>query len=223
MNETDIQNKIGYIFSDKSLLEKALTHSSFKKRGENYEKLEFFGDSFLNFVIAKHLFETRSELSVGDMTKLRAQIVCTENLKNATKRLGLWEHVRRADNMRIQDQSKKLFADIFESIVGGIYCDGGEAESEKFILWALSEEIANTLEKDILIDYKTTLQEYVQGRKIGEIFYKTCSVLGEGHKPYFEIALLVGGVEVSRGSGENKKKASQICAKLALEKYGVLK
>ncbi len=223
MSSAEIEKLIGYTFKDKQILNIALTHSSFKRHGENYEKLEFFGDSFLNFVIAKYLFENRPNLSVGDMTKLRAQIVCTDNLKNATKKMGLWKHVKLVENTKVTSESKKLFADIFESIVGAIYVDGGESESEKFVLRALESEIAKAGEKGGFIDYKTSLQEYIQGGKLGEIFYETRSVLGEAHNPHFEIALLVSGKEIAVATGESKKKASQTCAKLALMKYGVIK
>ncbi len=223
MNIQEVEKLIGYTFKDKQILIKSLTHASFNKRGGNYEKLEFFGDAFLNFVIAKHIFQTRKNLSVGEMTKLRAQIVCTENLRNATKRLGLWVHVRRDDNARSLDGSKKLFADIFESIVGGIYADGGEDASEKFILRSLSEEIEKSNKNDALTDFKTALQEYIQGEKIGEIEYLSRDVSQNPQSPYFETSLLVGGKEVAKGSGNNKKKSSQSAAKNALINYGVIK
>ncbi|MFI3166114.1 MAG: ribonuclease III [Bacillota bacterium] len=223
MNTPQIEKLIGYTFKNKNILVKALTHSSFSRRGENYEKLEFFGDSFLNFVIAKYLFENRSDLSVGEMTKLRAQIVCTENLRDATRRLGLWEHVRRDDNAKILDGSKKLFADIFESVVGAIYLDGGPIASVKFILSALEKEINETVKSDALTDFKTALQEYVQGVKIGEIEYVSEDISHNPQSPFFETTLKVGGVAVAKGRGESKKKSSQDSAKNALLKYGVIK
>ncbi len=218
-----IEELIGYKFKNKNTLKKALTHSSFHGKGKvgNYEKLEFFGDSFLNFVIAKYIFTSNQSLSVGEMTKLRAKIVCTENLKNATARLGIWEHIKKSV-INGEDTSKKLYADVYESLVGGIYIDGGEEESEKFVLRTIQKEIAETINSESLIDYKTTLQEYIQSKKIGEIKYVTSSVSGEDHKPFFEIELSVGGAIIAKGSGESKKKASQQCAKHALEKYGVL-
>ncbi len=220
MNITEVEKLIGYTFKNKDILTQALTHSSFKKNCQNYEKLEFFGDSFLNFVVAKHLFQKRNNLSVGEMTKLRAEIVCTENLKNATKKMGLWSHVRLVENSKIASENKKLFADIFESIVGGIYVDGGEAQSEKFVMKALEAEIAKAGKNTQLTDYKTALQEYVQGRKMGEITYETTAVSGSSHTPSFEITLCVGGREIARANGISKKKASQACAKIPLEKYG---
>lgn len=223
MNTQEIEKLIGYTFKDKQLLIKSLTHSSFNKRKENYEKLEFFGDAYLNFAIAKYLFETHKKLSVGEMTKLRAQIVCTENLRNATKRLGLWDFVRRDDNARSLDASKKLFADVFESIVGAIYTDGGEEQSRKFIFRALEKEIKMCVSQDVLTDYKTTLQEYIQGEKLGEISYDSTDISHNPQSPYFETSLKVDGKKVAKGCGESKKKASQACAKNALIKYGIIK
>lgn len=223
MNIAEIENIIGYTFKDKNLLSRSLTHLSTvpKGKGKSYEKMEFYGDAFLGFVIAEYLYQEKPNLSVGDMTKLRSKIVCTDNLRDATHNLGLWKHVRVAEAIAKQNQNRKLYADIFESILCAIYIDGGETPARKFIFDNLKMNFGSE-KGEGFSDHKTALQEYVQAKKLGRIEYKTTWEGEVGNQPSFEITLFVDGNKMASAKSDSKKKADQLCAKQALLEFGVI-
>lgn len=217
----DIEEKIKYSFKDKELLKRAFTHSSYanENSSENNEKLEFLGDSILDFVIAEYLLQKLKNEREGVLTRQRALIVSAKPLYNAVKRLDIGSHLLLGvgeSNSKLNKEN--IYADLFESIVAAIYLDSNLNRSKDFILYALKEEIIQGLKLNVSSDYKTKLQELVQGKKLGKIAYKEISRKGPDHNPVFKFEVLINGVKYGEGKGNAKKEAQQLCAKQALEK-----
>ncbi len=217
-NVSNVQNLIGYTFKNKELLRQCFTHKSFsdEAKGElNNERLEFLGDSILDFVVSEYLYKYFS-YDEGEMTKFRAYYVSKEPLERATKILGVDKYLIRGGGLELKG---KTLANLFEAIIAGIYLDGGLKEAEEFIYSKLLkvinvEQLSNATKS---INYKGELNDYALKKKLGTITYKLLSKSGEDHTPQFEIVVLVDGVSLATAVGKSKKEAEQLCAKTALE------
>jgi len=221
-----LEEKVGYVFKNKALLLTALTHSSYANEnrydgGQSYERLEFLGDSILGFVTAEHLYQIR-KTPEGELTRLRANLVCEMNLVQVAGRLGLGEYVRLG---RGEEQAKgrtrpSILADVVEALIAAIYLDGGIEESSGFIhRFILTSDSMITAEQGM--DYKTGLQEYVQRKKDGELIYRVIGESGPDHDKLFEAEAVVNGRVVGRGIGHSKKEAEQLAACDAMKRLGV--
>ncbi len=207
----EIERIIGYVFNDKSLIVSALTHSSFTnehKNCENYEKLEFLGDSILNFIIAEELFYAAVK-DEGEMTARRARLVSRKPLDDAVGKMGLYKYVRFGKGAEMNEfVSEKKRSDIFESVLAAIYLDSkGLTEPKKFIKEHLSGDLTN-----IMIDYKSRLQEYAQSQKLA-LEYPRANQSGEANHPYFKAQVILGGRYIGEGEGYSIKEAQQNAAK----------
>lgn len=214
----DAQNKIGYKFKDSLLLRQCFTHASYanEHKGEkDNERLEFLGDSVLGLIITEYLYKNKRE-DEGGMTADKQKIVSTKPLAEATRRLQIENYllVGGDDNRTITD---KVCENLFESVIGGIYLDGGYEEAKKFVLTNLIPAFEKT-EKAIAIDYKSELNELVQKRKLGVIKYKVLDKLGNEHQPVFKVSVWLNGDELAIGKGGSKKSAEQNSAKTAIQK-----
>lgn len=207
----ELQERFGYEFKNRSLLETALTHTSYAHEHHctDNERMEFLGDSILNFIVAKKLYF--SDMCVGEMSVERARRVSREPLALATERLGLMKYLRLGVGAeRVSHLSIKFKSDLFESLLGAIYLDCKSLSMcEEFI----DKHLGGALKS---IDYKSTLQEYVQARKLGAISY-SCDAVTAATTPEFVARVCVGDKELGLGYGFRKKDAEKDAARVALE------
>lgn len=218
-----LEERIGYTFRDPSLLETALTHSSYanERRGcECYERLEFLGDSILGFVTADFLYRHDPKIPEGRMTKLRAELVCEQSLYAVAARLGFSQEMRLGHGAeRTGERNRQsILADMVESVIAAIYLDGGLENARRFILDMLLLP-ADLEDEHRLIDHKTALQEYLQRDGECSIRYEEVSESGPDHNKTFVFRVLVNGEASGEGSGRTKKEAEQAAAAVALEKF----
>ena len=205
---SEVESKIGYAFRDRSLLETALTHASYVNEhgGESYERLEFLGDSVLNFVVAEALYRNTGD-DEGKLTVLRARTVSKEPLSIAVQKRGLTAYLRTGAGAGNDTVSEKAVSDLFEAIVGAIYVDSGSLEPCKRFVFA-------HLEGGGRPDYKTQLQVLVQKR------YKSVPVYeSEATEHGFRSVVLIEGQPCGAGEGARKKDAEQAAARQALGRW----
>ncbi|WP_026526655.1 ribonuclease III [Butyrivibrio sp. VCD2006] len=216
----ELQESIGYHFKDKNLLLQALTHSSYaneqkiNKRGD-YERLEFLGDAVLELVSSHYLFNKYPDKKEGEMTKMRASMVCEPALAYCAGSIHLEKYLilGKGEEATGGRYRESIIADVMEAIIGAIYLDSGitaaKAHIEKFIL-------DNPEEKQIFYDSKSVLQEIVQRDNVGELRYEICGEKGPEHDKIFESAVFVGDKKLGEGSGRTKKAAEQKAAYQAI-------
>ena len=207
---------IGYHFHDEKLLRQALTHSSFanekhlKKHSDN-ERLEFLGDAVLEIISSEFLYKEYPDKPEGELTKLRASIVCEPTLALCTKDIALGEYLLLGKG---EDQTggrgrKSILSDALEAVIGAIYLDGGFANAKEFI----HRFILNDMEhKKLFYDSKTILQEIVQGHTDETLTYVLLKEEGPDHNKSFEVSAMLDGQEIGRGIGRTKKSAEQRAA-----------
>jgi ribonuclease-3 len=220
----EIEKNISYVFKDKNNLKLALTHSSYAnemkgKNLESNERLEFLGDSILNTVISETIFVKCPKLSEGELTKIRANIVCESSLMKCAEAINLGQHLLLGKGEELTGGRKRvsILSDAFEALIGAIYIDGGAEPAQKFILNKMRNTIMGSINGIIFMDYKTTLQEVIQSKGDNTILYKIISEKGPDHDKIFVSEVLVSGKVLGRGKGKSKKEAEQNAAKKALE------
>lgn len=214
----EIENIIGYTFRDKSLLEVAFTHSSYSNehKVENNEKLEFLGDSVLNFVVAELLYLSALE-NEGAMTVSRASIVSREPLAAAIRKLGLLKYLKTGVGVtKNRNWSTKFRSNLFEAILGAIYLDGGMENAKRFVYNHLGREIAQSA----AIDSKSRLQEYKQAHH-NDLLLEYHTV--EDGKYDFFSQVYLGGELIGEGKGKKKKLAERAAAEAALKKLNIIR
>lgn len=213
---------IGYEFKDIELLKTALTHSSYDK-DNNYEKLEFLGDSILQIIVSEFLFKSHSYLQEGEMTITRAYAVCEDTLYKVSLNLGLNKCIYAGSSAitSIVNQSKSVMADIVESITGAIYLDSGINEAKTFLISNLNKFIVEYIKSGDNKDSKTKLQHIVQALHQEEPTYKVKQEKGPAHNKTFLVEVYVNQKVFGLGSGKSKKEAQQEAAKVALKKFEV--
>lgn len=206
----DIETLIGYAFRDKDLLQRALTHPSYSHMhgGKNYQRLEFLGDSIVDFIIAEELCEAYPDFDEGRLTKMRGAIVSATPLAGVVKTNGYDEYLKMGSG----DLSDNIRSDLFEAICGAIYLDGGIEKARQFIVKDLQELIVASND-NCKKDYKSALYE-----KYGDkVEFKDNGKTGEEHRPTFSVELYIDGKPVATAEGENKKSAQQKCAEKFLK------
>ncbi len=210
---------IGYTFSDKSILDQALTHTSFvnENGGRSYERLEFFGDALVDFLVGEYFFEKFPSYSEGLLTELRKMAVCEEELCLANCMTKLSCFVRHGKGTAVND---KIKADVFESVTAGIYLDGGINEARKFVIRNI-DLVPESL-KERHEDYKSILTETVRKNK-KNISFEVLKTFGLDHEKNYEVAVLIDGKIVATATSIGKKRAEQKASKLALQKLSSIK
>ena len=216
-----LQQNIGYKFTNIKLLEKALTHTSYayEHEIESNEKLEFLGDSILEFVSSNYLYHNYPKLKEGEMTKVRATVVCESSLYKVAKLHDFSDflYVGKSEQLTKGNQKPAILADSVEAVIAAMYLDGGLEPAQKFITENLKEEIENATKHVGLKDYKTVLQEKMQEHGNVKIRYKIIKEIGPDHDKTFEAEVEVNGKKLARGRGKSKKQAEMEAAKKALE------
>lgn len=215
-----LEEKIAYRFRDRKLLRQALTHSSYANemkinKFEDYERLEFLGDAVLELVSSDFLFREREETAEGELTKLRASMVCEPALAYCAREFCLERFIllgrgEEATGGRGRDS---IVSDVMEALIGAIYLDGGLGQASAFIHRFVLSDLEN---KQLFYDAKTILQEIVQKENTGELHYELVREEGPQHDKVFEVEAYVGGKKVGEGSGHSKKAAQQQAAYRAL-------
>lgn len=224
----NFQKKIGYHFENIHLLNRALTHSSYanehKKSNLIYnERLEFLGDSVLGVIVSEYIFSKYPEYPEGELTKLRATVVCEPSLAYIAKNIGLGSYILlgKGEEATGGRDRVSILADAFEAVIGSIYLDGKLRNAKKFTLKYLSSIIEEAVNGgDIFIDYKTQLQETIQKVNKNKIDYVLVNEEGPDHNKTFFMEVRIGDDSLGTGSGRSKKEAEQNAAKLALVNLG---
>ena len=219
---SQLEEKIGYTFKDKSYLRGAMTHSSYsggKNNGSN-ERLEFLGDSVLQITVSLYLYTNMTTVPEGGLTKLRASIVCENSLYNFAKRISLGDYILlgKGEEMTGGRERRSILADAFEALIAAIFLDGGMDEAQKFIMRFVPSIEAIKSGKVKLGDYKTILQEIIQQNPEEHISYEVTEEEGEAHHKTFTADVMLNGQSIGTGSGQSKKEAEQAAAKEAIDK-----
>lgn len=216
-----VEKSIGYIFKNKELLKKALTHTSYayEKKVESNEKLEFLGDSILEFVSSKYIFARYPKLKEGEMTKVRATVVCEESLYKIAKLHGFSDflYLGKSEVLSGGKNRPAILADSVEAVIAAIYLDGGIEPADKFIIENLDKEIDEATKHVGVKDYKTVLQEKLQEHGEVKIEYEITNEKGPDHDKRFEAQVSCNGKILAKGEGKSKKEAHMNAAKKALE------
>ena len=221
-----LEEKIGYHFRDRGLLETALTHSSYanEKHGEaqSYERLEFLGDSILGLVTAEFLYTHEPRLPEGRMTRLRAELVCEVSLHKTALELSLGRYMRlgRGEEHTGGRERPSILADMVEAVIAAMYLDSGMDEARRFIMERILRD-AEFGDSHRSADYKTRLQELVQRKSNQAIQYRLAGESGPDHDKTFIFDVLINGTVSGTGSGKTKKEAEQMAACKALETFRV--
>ncbi len=221
MHYGKIEKSIGYVFKNKELLKTALTHTSYANAHgvESNEKLEFLGDSILEFVTSKYLYNEYKDLKEGEMTKVRATVVCEESLYKIAVRHGFREFLitGRGEKITGEVKNKAILADSIEAVIAAMYLDSGLEPVEKFIISNLDKTIKLESKHVGIKDYKTVLQEKLQENGNVKIQYEIISEKGPDHDKQFVAQVLCNDKILAKGRGKSKKKAEMEAAKFALK------
>ncbi len=223
-----LQRRIGVQFNNEKLLIQAFTHSSFvnehrSRHFEDNERLEFLGDAVLELAISQYLYTHFKSMSEGEMTKLRAAIVCEPSLVELAHELEFSKLIRLGRGEEIAGGRKRpaLLADVCEAFIGALYLDQGFEAVDRFLARYVYPKIkAGAFNK--VIDYKSQLQEYVQHDNLGDLVYQIVSEKGPAHSRQFMARVALNGQTLGMGTGRSKKEAEQQAAKQALQKLNVL-
>ena len=216
----ELQDKIGYKFTEEKLLRQAVTHSSFanekhlKKHSDN-ERLEFLGDAVLEIVSSEFLYKSYPKKSEGDLTKFRASLVCEPTLALCTREidLGKYLYLGKGEDLNGGRMRNSILSDALEAVIGAIYLDGGFENAKKFIHRFILTDIEH---KKLFYDCKTSLQEVIQGHYEEELNYRLVSEEGPDHDKKFSVEARIGEKVIGRGIGHTKKAAEQEAAYQAL-------
>lgn len=216
----EFEKIIEYEFQDKGLLEQALTHSSYanEKHMQKYsdnERLEFLGDAVLEVASSEFLYLNYPDLNEGDLTKLRASLVCEPTLAGCALQLRLGEFIflGKGEDMTGGRKRNSILSDAVEALIGAIYLDGGFENAKAFVLKFILTDIEH---KKLFYDSKTILQEYVQGNYEETLNYRLLSESGPDHAKSFTVEVRIGEKSISEGTGRTKKAAEQEAAYKAL-------
>lgn len=218
-----LESKIGYRFRDRSLLETALTHSSYANERigdslQSYERLEFLGDSILGFLTAEYLYAHEPLLPEGRMTRLRAELVCEASLHQTALALGLGGYMRlgRGEERSGGRERTSILADMVEALIAALFLDGGLEQARRFVMERILCD-AQIGEQTRSADYKTELQELIQQKANQHISYELIGESGPDHDKRFQFRVSINGLPAGEGTGRTKKEAEQMAAMHALE------
>jgi ribonuclease-3 len=217
----EVEENLGVYFNNHTLLKVALTHSSFANqfKGSEYnERLEFLGDSVLQLCITEYLFNNYKNKSEGELTKIRSLIVCENSLYEIAKKIDLGHYIRMSKGEEFTGGRERISiqADAVEAIIAAVYLDKGIGFVRDFILLHFEEVIHKAINNEIVLDFKTKLQELLQKDGEVEIQYEVTRFEGPPHRRKFYTSVIVDNKFMGEGSGYSKKEAEQNAAKEAL-------
>ncbi|WP_199712453.1 ribonuclease III [Butyrivibrio sp. CB08] len=223
LKETDIakfEKLIGYTFRDKALITQAFTHSSFVNEQKinkkpDYERLEFLGDAILEMISSAYLFRSFPDKKEGEMSKMRASLVCEGALAYDAAALGIKDYIQlgKGEESTGGRNKESIIADVMEAVIGALFLDGGIEESKRFIDAYI---LSNIEAVQMFVDSKSILQEIAQGENLGEVRYEITGESGPEHDKIFEVRVFVGDDNLGEGTGKTKKAAEQQAAYKAI-------
>lgn len=218
----DLEKAIGYRFRDITLLQNALSHSSYANERfhnglKSNERLEFLGDSILGMVTAEYLYRNFPERPEGDLSRMRADMVCEKSLARIAEQLELGRHLLLGNGEELSGGRRResILADAVESVIAACFLDGGMTPARNFIDTFVLSDVP--VQKMHNIDYKTALQERVQQKKNQTITYRLVGESGPDHDKWFTVEVLLNGTLAGTGEGSSKKRAEQAAAQNALQ------
>jgi ribonuclease-3 len=219
------QKNLGISFRQEGLLEQAFVHSSYCNENPDVgyhsnERLEFLGDAVLNFVVTAKLYEEFPELCEGELTEIRASLVCRDTLADlaSSLQLGDWLLLGRGEDLSGGREKASNLANAMEALIGALYLDQGLARARRFILRQLRPELERIKTGETMPNYKALVQEAVQGQKRPTPVYRLVEAIGPDHDKQFTTEILVEGEALGRGTGSSKKVAENQAARAAWEK-----
>ena len=222
---TELEESIHYRFNNKKLLTEALSHSSYanenKRNRRSNERLEFLGDSVLSIVVSQYLFEHFSHLPEGELTKIRASLVCEKSLHVFAKQIDLGKYLllgKGEENTGGRERAS-ILADAFEALIAAIYLDGGLDAAKEHILRFIPEDI-DSQKSSAFNDYKTILQEAIQQNPEEKVEYVIADQSGPDHNKAFTVNVCLNTNVIGVGVGRSKKEAEQMAAREALKLMG---
>lgn len=221
----DCQKNLGISFHQESLLEQAFVHSSYSNENPDFawpsnERLEFLGDAILNFIVTEKLYEEFPKLPEGELTEIRASLVCRDTLAEqaSSLKLGDWLLLGRGEEANRGRAKTSNLANALEALIGALYLDQGLAKSRRFILRQLKPELEKIKAGKTTSNYKALVQELIQGQKRPTPVYRLVEAIGPDHSKQFTAEILVDGEALGRGTGKSKKVAESQAARAAWEK-----
>jgi ribonuclease-3 len=219
------QENLGTSFRREYLLEQAFTHLSYLNENPDFdrpsnERLEFLGDSVLNFIVTERLYKEFPKLAEGDLTEIRSSLVCRNTLAGLASSLNLgdWLLLGRGEETNGGRTKANNLANTMEALIGGLYLDQGLAKARRFVLNQLSPELERIKAGKAAPNYKALVQEFIQGQKRPTPIYRLVQASGPDHSKQFTAEILVEGEALGRGTGKSKKTAESQAAKAAWEK-----
>ncbi len=223
--KTDIEERIGYVFNDKSLLNKALSHLSYalslsENPLESNERFEFLGDAILGFLAADHLHNRYPKKLEGELSRIKSVIISRKALKAAADSISLSESIllSKSEEKTGGRTRFSINSNAFEAIIAAIYLDGGLEPAKTFVHKFVLSRLEEFMQDDDMVNYKSLLLEKVQAKGDGTVTYVVSKETGPDHNKSFEIAAIRNGVVCGTGVGKSKKEAEQLAAKDALQK-----
>ncbi len=223
---TQLENNLGYTFKNRDILRNALTHSSFANeshgKAESNERLEFLGDSVLSVIVTDYIYKNFSSLPEGELTKLRASLVCEKSLCEFSRELNLGDFLRmgRGEIQNKGNERPSILADAFEAVLAAMYLDGGMEIARKHVMRFVLPELENR-DDEVFKDYKTCLQEVVQRNPEERLSYILIAESGPDHNKSFTVEVHLNSNVIGTGSGSSKKRAEQDAARQALDLMGI--
>jgi len=221
----DCQKNLGISFRQESLLEQAFVHLSYLNENPGFarpsnERLEFLGDAILDFIVAEKLYKEFPKLPEGELTEIRASLVCRDALAElaSSLRLGDWLLLGRGEEANGGRTRASNLANAMEALIGALYLDQGLAGARRFILRQLKPELKKIKAGKITLNYKALVQELIQGQKRATPVYRLVEATGPDHSKQFTVEILVEGEAMGRGTGKSKKTAESQAARAAWEK-----
>ena len=222
---TGLEKNLGYTFKKKSRLEEAITHKSFAHEKSNdhavfNERLEFLGDSVLELIISEYLFNSYSDYTEADLSKIKAYVVQESTLAESARSLNLGTYLRlgKGEEMTGGRNKSSLLADAFEAVLASMYMDGGYKNAREFVLREVKSKITDLAEQNFIFDFKTKIQEVAQADFGVLPKYVTHKEEGPEHKKIFEVKVFIKDDYLGSGKGKTKKAAAQKAAEAGLEK-----
>ena len=220
-----LEENLRYEFKNKKLLINALTHSSYANEARDgvssNERLEFLGDSVLSIVVSEYIYKEFNNLPEGELTKLRASLVCEKSLCQFSRELDLGKYLRlgKGEDKGGGRERDSILADAFEAVLAAMYLDGGFNVAKNHVMRFIKNELKHT-DDEVFKDYKTALQEIIQKNPEEFVTYILTKESGPDHDKVFEVEVRLNSNTIGKGIGKNKKQAEQSAAKEALRLMG---
>ncbi len=221
-----LEARLNYKFNNIELLKNALVHSSYANevRGNTHsnERLEFLGDSVLSIIVAEHIFHKYPNMPEGELTRMRASLVCEKTLCAFSRELGIGEYLLlgRGEDKNGGRERDSILADAFEAVLAAIYLDGGMKAAKAHIMNTVLRDLEHYSDEDSFKDYKTTLQEIIQRNPEESVTYILVDETGPDHNKQFTVAVKLNSNVIGTGVGKSKKQAEQMAAHQALKLMG---